>query len=29
VPHHVAAIHDVRIETPFAAHYHTAELAGA
>ena len=29
VPHRVAAIHDVRIETPFAAHYHTAELAQA
>jgi len=29
VPHRVAAIHDVRIEAPFAAHYYVAELAGA
>jgi len=29
VPHRVAAIHDVRIQTPFAAHYYTAELASA
>ena len=29
VPHRVVAIHDVRIETPFAARYHTAELAQA
>ena len=28
VPHRVAAIHDVRIEAPFSAHYHTAELVG-
>jgi diphthine-ammonia ligase len=27
VIHRVAAIHDVRIDQPFSAHYHTAELA--
>ena len=28
VPHRVATIHDVRIEAPFAARFHTAELVG-